>query len=150
MNKLALATSLALFAASSAQSQYIGNNPGNAPWGAGPSGMPKGVKMIVVSGDPAKEGPYTIRLRFPAGYAIGPHKHPTEEQLKVVSGGLTFGFGTSEKRTAVKRLTKGATATVPANAYHFASTSVGATVEFAGTGPFRIDYAQAKDDPRTK
>ena len=37
---------------------------------------------------------------------------------------------------------------IPANTYHFASTSVGATVEFSGTGPFRIEYAEAKDDPR--
>lgn len=147
MRKIVLVGLAALLCASAAQAQYTGNNPGRANWGPGPAGMPKGVKMIVVSGDPAKAGPYKIRLRFPAGYKTGPHRHPTEERLKIVTGGLTFGMGPS-KSTGVKSLTKGSTATVPANTYHFASTSVGATVEFEGTGPFRIEYANRKDDPR--
>jgi hypothetical protein len=147
MNRLILAGLTAALCATAAQSQYRGNNPGNLPWGPGPAGMPKGVKMIVVSGDPTKSGPYKIKLRFPAGYKIGPHRHPTEEKLRIITGGLTFGMGPS-KQTELKSLTKGSVATVPANTYHFASTSVGATVEFEGTGPFEIGYAERKDDPR--
>ena len=147
MNRLLLAGLTTVIVSSAAQSQFIGNNPGRLNWGPGPAGMPKGVRMIVVSGDPAKAGPYTIRLRFPAGYKIGPHRHPTEEKMKIIVGGLTFGMGPS-KQTNLKSLTNGSVRVIPANTYHFASTSVGATVEFSGTGPFRIEYAEAKDDPR--
>ena len=147
MKRLLVAGVAALVVSSVAQSQLTGNNPGRLNWGPGPAGMPKGVYMIVDSGDPTKPGPYTIRLRFPAGYSIGPHRHPTEEKMKILVGGLTFGMGPS-KQTKVKSLTKGSTAVIPANTYHFASTSVGATVEFRGTGPFRLSYADAQDDPR--
>jgi hypothetical protein len=145
MKKLAIAGILAVLAvARPAQSQYIGNNPGKGDWVAGPSGLPKGARMIVLSGNPAKAGPYTIRLRFPPGYKIGPHRHPTEEKIQVVTGGFTYAIGSSRE----KNLTKGMSATVPAHTYHSASTTVGATVDFVGTGPFRIEYAQAKDGPR--
>jgi hypothetical protein len=147
MNALLVAGMAALVGASPALSGYTGNNPGRLNWGPPPAGMPKGVKMIVVSGDPAQAGPYTIRLRFAPGYMIGPHRHPTEEKIKILAGGMSFGMGPS-KQADIRSMSRGSNAVVPANTYPFASTSVGATVEFTGTGPFRIDYADAKDDPR--
>lgn len=137
----------ALVGSTPAPSEYTVNNPGPLNWGPPPAGMPKGVKMIVVSGDPAKAGPYTIHLRFAPGYKIGPHRHPTEESIKVLAGGLSFGMGPS-RETRERILSRGMNAVIPANTYHFASTAAGATVEFSGTGPFRIEYAKAKDDPR--
>jgi hypothetical protein len=147
MSTLLVVGIAALVGSSAPPSDYTANNPGGLNWGPPPAGMPKGVKMIVVSGDPAKAGPYTIHLRFAPGYKIGPHRHPTEEKIKILAGGMTFGLGPS-KETKVRSLSRGSNAVVPANTYHFASTSVGATVEFSGTGPFRIEYANAKDDPR--
>ncbi|HET6942447.1 MAG TPA: hypothetical protein VFH89_09825 [Sphingomicrobium sp.] len=149
MNKLAIAGFVALLATSSAHSQFVGNNPGNAPWKAGPAALPKGAKMILVSGDPAKSGPYTVQMRYPAGYKIGPHRYPSEVRFKILNGGLTYGLGT-DTRSGVKSLTKGTSGKVPANSYYFASTSVGATLEFTGTGPISVEYARAKDDPRKK
>ena len=142
MNKLML-VSLVSLAATGAQAQYVGNNPGKAPWGAGPTGMPKTVKMIVVSGDPALAGPYKIRLRYPPGYRIGPHRHPNEAKFEIITGGLTYGMGT-DKHSEVTSLTKGGMGVVPANTYYYASTAVGATVEFTGTGPYKIEYAKPK------
>lgn len=149
MNKIAFAGFVALLAASPAQSQFVGNNPGDAPWGPGPAAMPKGAKMIVVSGDPAKAGPYTIRLYYPPGYRVGSHRHPTDVSYKIINGGLTFGLGT-DKHSGIKSLTRGSSGTVPANTYYFASTSLGATMEFSGIGPLSIEYAKQKDDPRKK
>lgn len=147
MKVVVLAGLVSLLAASAGQAQYVGNNPGYAPWGPGPAGMPKGVKMIVVSGDPATAGAYTIHMRYPAGYRIGPHRHPTEVSYKIITGGLTFGMG-ADTHSEIKSLTKGSSGVVPANTYYYASTSVGATLEFTGTGPLTIEYARAKDDPR--
>ena len=147
MNTFLVAGIAALIASAAGPSDYTANNPGHENWGPPPAGMPKGVKMVVVSGDPTKPEPYTIRLRFPPGYRIGPHRHPTEEKITVLAGGLSFGMGPS-KQTKIRQLSRGSHAVVLANTYHSASTSAGATVEFKGTGPFRISYAVAKDDPR--
>ena len=149
MNKLAFVGFVALLATSSAHSQFVGNNPGNAPWKAGPAALPKGAKMILVSGDPAKKGPYTVQMRYPAGYKIGPHRYPSEVRFKIINGGLTYGLGT-DTRSGIKSLTKGTSGKVPANTYYYASTSLGATLEFTGTGPISVEYARAKDDPRQK
>jgi len=149
VKNLAIAGLATLIAASAAQSQFVGNNPGNAPWTAAPAGLPKGAKMILVSGNPAQVGPYTVRMRYPAGYRIGPHRYPSEVSFRIITGGLTYGLGT-DTHSGIKSLTKGTTGTVPANTYYYASTSVGATMEFKGTGPISIEYARAKDDPRTK
>jgi hypothetical protein len=149
VRKAVFAAIAALLAAAPAQSQFVGNNPGNAPWVPAPAGMPKGAKIIVVSGDPAKEGPYTVQMRYPAGYRIGPHRYPSEVSFKILNGGLTYGLGT-DTHSEIKSLTKGTTGTVPANTYYYASTSIGATMEFTGIGPISIEYARAKDDPRKK
>jgi hypothetical protein len=60
---------------------------------------------------------------------------------------MSFGMGPS-KQADFRSMSRGSNAVVPANTYHSASTGVGATVEITGTGPFRIDYAEAKDDTR--
>ena len=55
--------------------------------------MPAGAQIAVLSGDPTKSVAYAVRLKFPANYAIPAHSHPTDENVVVVSGALTFGMG---------------------------------------------------------
>jgi quercetin dioxygenase-like cupin family protein len=50
-------------------------------------------RLHAALGHPHPAGPYTIRLKFPANYAIPAHSHPTDENVVVVSGALTFGMG---------------------------------------------------------
>src|SRR6476469_6945196 len=40
--------------------------PNDAKWGAAPPALPKGVQLTVSSGDPAKNGPFVVRLNLPA------------------------------------------------------------------------------------
>ena len=57
------------------------------------AGLPAGAKMAVVSGNPAKTGPFVIRAKFPANYTVPPHSHPGDETVRVVSAGaLTYGI----------------------------------------------------------
>ena len=35
-----------------------------------------GMEQVNLVGDPTKPGPYTLRLKFPAGYMLAPHSHP--------------------------------------------------------------------------
>ena len=150
MKRLVLVSVLALLASSSAHSQWYGspNNPGwGERWGPGPAFLPKGAKLAVVSGNPAAAGPFVIRLRFPPGYVIPPHSHPSAEHITVVQGGLEFGMGsTVNSRSTV--LHDGAAVVAPANMAHFASTAVGATVQVSAKGPFAITYVNPRDDPR--
>ena len=41
-------------------------------------GFPPGVHNAAVVGDPTKPGPYTIRVKVPAGVKLMPHKHPED------------------------------------------------------------------------
>jgi quercetin dioxygenase-like cupin family protein len=36
---------------------------------------------------------FTIRLRFPAGYTVPPHHHPSDEFVTVIAGQTSFGMG---------------------------------------------------------
>src|SRR2546425_931812 len=62
-------------------------------WQDGPASLPKGAKIALLEGDPGKEGPFVIRLKFPDGYRILPHTHPKRERVTVLSGILYLGMG---------------------------------------------------------
>lgn len=82
--------------------------------------LPPGAQITVLAGNPMTAGPYTIRLKFPAHYAIPAHSHPTDENLVVVSGALTFGMGDASMD---KTLLPGGFALMHASMNHFAYTS---------------------------
>src|ERR1051325_5513459 len=64
--------------------------PKDAQWGPAPPFIPAGAQIAVLSGDPTKAVPYSVRLKFPANYAIPAHSHPTDENVGVVSRGAAF------------------------------------------------------------
>ena len=49
--------------------------------------------MAVLQGDPGTSNLFTVRLRFPDGYKIAPHTHPTDEYVTVVAGTFRVGMG---------------------------------------------------------
>jgi quercetin dioxygenase-like cupin family protein len=52
------------------------------------------LKVVVLFGDPSKDGPYVQRIKFPPNMKIAPHAHGVHE-LKIVSllgGELHFGY----------------------------------------------------------
>ncbi len=54
--------------------------PSDLKWIEAPPGLPPGGKMAVLNGDPSQPGPFTTRLKAPAGYKVMPHTHPTAER----------------------------------------------------------------------
>ena len=52
-----------------------------------------GLEQVNLVGDPAKPGPYTIRLRFPAGYKVAPHTHPDSREITILFGTVHTGYG---------------------------------------------------------
>lgn len=135
----------ALLLSSSAQSQV---NLAGLKWGPAPPSLPRGAQIAVLAGNPERPGDFTIRLRFPAGYAVPPHTHPTNEYVTVISGQLQLGMGEHVNRKRMATLFPGGFVTAPARMAHYASTRGGAVVQINSQGPFVINYVRAADDPR--
>jgi hypothetical protein len=59
--------------------------PGDAvKWGPAPPSLPPGAQAAVLMGNPAQEGQFVLRLKFPAGFAVPPHRHSKDELVTVV------------------------------------------------------------------
>ena len=117
-------------------------------WGPAPPMLPAGAQIAVLSGDPGKPAPYTVRLRFPANYAIPAHSHPTDENITVVTGTLFLGMGTKLDKAAGTSLGAGGFALMPAGSNHFAYTKQETTILLYGQGPVEFKYVNPADDPR--
>src|SRR6202162_3780536 len=86
------ATILAHAAAVAAETPVVRSGQ-EVKWGAPPPVFPPGAKFAVIAGDPAATGLVTVRFEMPAGYAIPPHFHPTDEHVTVLKGSFSLGMG---------------------------------------------------------
>ena len=129
---------------------HVIQTPAEAAWGPAPPFIPAGAQIAVLSGDPTKAVPYAVRLKFPANYAIAAHSHPTDENVVVVSGAVTFGMGDKLVKGAAanKTLAVGGYALMPAKMNHFAYTTAETTIVLYGQGPVEFNYVNPADDPR--
>jgi hypothetical protein len=126
-------------------------SPAEAKFGPAPPLLPAGAKIAVLSGNPMGTGAYSVRLRFPANYAIPAHSHPTDENVVVTAGALTFGMGDKLSKTEKgnKMLKSGGYAVMPAGMNHYAFTgTAGADIVLYGQGPVEFKYVNPADDPR--
>lgn len=127
---------------------HVMQAPGEATWGPAPPMLPPGAQIAVLAGDPGKPAPYTVRLKFPANYAIPAHSHPTDENVAVVSGTLFMAMGMKLDKSAGKPLGVGGFALMPAGANHYAYTTQETTILLYGQGPVEFKYVNPSDDPR--
>jgi mannose-6-phosphate isomerase-like protein (cupin superfamily) len=133
-----------MLAASPAQAKSL-------KWMDGPPGLPSGSKFAVVSGDPSKEGTFTIRAKFPGNYAVPAHHHPTDERVTVLSGRLAYGMSDKLDKAKGKPLKAGQHVVMKAGMNHWVyARGVPSEVQITAKGPFQITYVDPKDDPRTK
>ena len=141
MKRAILLTAMALLTASSAQAKTL-------RWMDGPPGLPAGAKFAVVSGDPGKEGKFTVQIKMPAGYAVPAHHHPTDERVSVLSGELRYGMGDKLDRDRAGTLNRGYHVVMQSGMNHWVFTKDPATIQVSAMGPFQITYVDPKDDPR--
>ena len=111
--------------------------PGALPWSDAPPALPRGAKIAVLYGDPNAAGPFTIRLKFPAGYKIPLHTHPTDEVVTVISGNVQFQMGSATATPEIA--TPGSLVVMPAGMQHSASASGEAVLQVSSQGPFVIN-----------
>jgi quercetin dioxygenase-like cupin family protein len=125
-------------------------NTSQLKWGPAPDALPKGAQIAVLSGDPAKDGLYVVRLRLPAGYKVPAHNHPTAEMVTVMTGKFHLGMGDKLDEKKAMLLTAGGFAEAPAKMNHYAWTTGPTVLQIHGQGPFEINYVNPADDPRGK
>jgi hypothetical protein len=103
-------------------------------WVTGNMSKP-GMEQANLVGDATKSGPYTIRLRFPAGYKLAPHSHPDDRQVTVLKGTWCAAYGTVEDPSKLKCLSAGSFYTEPKDKPHYVVTTEATELQITGDGP---------------
>ena len=119
-------------------------------WGEAPPGLPPGGKFTVVSGDPSQPVPFVLRAELPAGYRIGPHWHPTTENVTVLAGTASMNMGDTDDPKTRTDVPAGGYVVLPTEMRHSFSAKTNVTIQVHGMGPFGITYVNPNDDPRNK
>jgi quercetin dioxygenase-like cupin family protein len=122
--------------------------PSGLKWKEGPPSLPAGAKVVLLEGNPAKPGPFVIRVKVPDGYRVPPHTHPQAERVTVISGTFYIGMGEKFDRRKGKKMPAGAFGTWPAGMKHFAWVKGETVIQLHGEGPWAIKYVNPADDPR--
>ena len=122
--------------------------PGDIQWAPAPAALPPGAEAAVIFGDPSKEGLFALRLKLPAGYAIAPHTHPTDEVVTVISGNFKLGMGETADESAATALPAGSFFAMPPGSPHYAFADGETIVQVTTNGPWGLTYVNPDDDPR--
>ena len=121
--------------ASSSEPGVMALSPSEMKWSSqGGLALP-GLEQTILIGDPSKPGPYTIRLKFPAGFKVAPHTHPDLREVTVLSGTWHTGYGEKAEASGLKELPAGSFYTEPANIAHYVEIREPTVIQVSGTGP---------------
>ena len=101
----------------------------------------------MLQGDPGSTQPFTIRLRFPSGYKIPPHTHPTTENITVLQGTFLAGTGTQFNESSLQAFARDDFLSIPAEHPHFAKARGETVIQLHAVGPFVITYVNPADNP---
>lgn len=123
-------------------------SPAEINWKDGPGSLPAGAKFAVLEGDPAKEGPFVMRLWLPDGFRIQPHWHPKVERITVISGSFNIGMGEKFDQSATREMGTGTFGFWDAGMRHFVWVKGDTVLQLHGIGPWTITYVNPADDPR--
>jgi quercetin dioxygenase-like cupin family protein len=124
--------------------------PDAVNWGPAPPALPAGAKAAMLEGDPAKKGPFTVRLSFPDNYQLAPHFHTAPEHVTVIKGKLKVGMGEKFDESQMQTLPSGAFGMIPTGMRHYAKADGETIIQLHGTGPWKLIYVNKADDPRRK
>jgi uncharacterized RmlC-like cupin family protein len=119
--------------------------PAEMKWGAQGGLAMAGMEQVNLVGNPSEPGPYTLRLKFPAGYKLAPHMHPDSREVTILSGTWFTGYGAKFDATALKALPAGSFYTEPANVPHFVEVREPVTIQVSGTGPSGRSFVNPAD-----
>src|SRR5215510_7006152 len=131
---LAVATILAAFAVKPAPAadHHTVVSGDAVKWGPAPPSLPPGAQAAVLVGNPAQEGPFVLRLKFPAGFTIPPHRHSKDELVTVISGRFAVGSGEKMEQETLKPLPAASFIHLPAGMPHYAWAEQESVVQING------------------
>jgi len=107
-----------------------------------------GMEQLNLVGDPAKPGPYTLRLKFPKGFKIAPHTHPDSREVTILSGIFATGYGEKFDAANLKVLPAGSFYTEPANVPHYIEIKEDVELQVSGMGPSGRIFVSPPDGPK--
>jgi quercetin dioxygenase-like cupin family protein len=111
--------------------------------------FPPAVRLAVLVGDPAKPGPYVIRVRVPMGTRLMPHKHPEDRIYTVMSGVFYIGLGKAFDENRLSAFAPGSVVVLPGGQSHFHWAKSGEYIsQVSAIGPLGLEYVNSADDPR--
>lgn len=117
-------------------------------YGPGPASLPRGVRLASLAGDPAKPGPFVLRVIIPPHTVIAPHTHTAAENLTVISGAMLHEMGRRFDRSRGQKVMRGGFVYLPGGMPHTVRTeSAPAELQVTGLGPFGVQYLDPADDP---
>lgn len=137
-------------AAHPAAPAHVAMNAADLKWGPGSPALPAGAQMAVLDGDPSKPGMFVLRVKFPDGYKVPPHWHPTDESVTVLSGSLMAGMSEKWDEASMKTFTAGGFARMPKKTPHYVMAKGETVIQLHAMGPFMVTYVDPNDDPRKK
>ena len=114
-------------------------------WGAQGGLALAGMEQVNLVGNPVQAGPYTLRLKFPAGYRLAPHTHPDSREITILSGTWYTGYGDKFDAVSLKALPAGSFYTEPANVSHFVEVREPVVIQVSGTGPSTRNFVDPLD-----
>lgn len=117
-------------------------------WGPQGSLALPGMEQATLVGNPAMAGPYTIRLKFPAGFKLAPHAHTDSREVTILSGTWYTGYGERYDAAALKALPAGSFYTEPANVPHFVEVRGPVVIQVSGMGPSGRKFVNPADNQK--
>ena len=111
-------------------------------------GLP-GVRFAIVFGDPGKEGPYTIRVKFAPHVMSRPHYHPEARYVTVLKGTWWAGTGDKFDPNATTPVPAGSAAMHYARKVHYdGAKDEEVLVQISGVGPSGTIPVQPGESPK--
>ena len=151
LQRTLLAAGVAFSAAAVAQTAapgVVALTPAEMKWASQGGLAAPGMEQLNLIGNPAKPGPYTLRLKFPKGFRIAPHTHPDSREVTILSGTFATGYGEKFEASNLKFLPPGSFYTEPANVPHYIEIEDDAVLQVSGMGPSERRFVTPADGPK--
>jgi quercetin dioxygenase-like cupin family protein len=111
--------------------------------------FPPQARLAVLVGEPARPGPYLIRVKLPGGTRMMPHKHSEDRIYTVISGVFYIGLGEEFDESKLTAHAPGSVLVLPGGQAHFHWAKSGEYItQVSAIGPLGLAYIDAGDDPR--
>src|SRR3984957_12711686 len=148
---IAFITSALVLCAPLAYGQTVLQNSDDIKLGPMPEMLGQGdrAQFALISGD-LKTGPWVIRFKFPAGYAVQPHTHDEIENVTVLSGTVNMGMGEKFDKATTTPISAGGFFSMPGNHAHYVYFTGPTIVQVHSGSPSTLHYVNSADDPSKK